>query len=177
MLGECVEENKEEYTIFLDIDCIPLSPVSFTHFFDSRWPITSGSLMGAAQRASHIRNNNHIYVGPFCMAFKNSVYRELGSPSFMESYRGDVGEEITYRWQEKNHPVVYIYPSDVEQPLWDLIPGVQFGIGTTYENLFYHAFCIRAGGEPQIRFTRKCQEVVDVYDCRTKAREQQFILK
>lgn len=173
LLRKCVEENKDEYTIFLDVDCVPLSPVSFSYFFTSRWSIASGALMGAAQRANHLRNDKHIYVGPFCMAFKNSVYWEVGGPTFGDTLRGDTGEELTYAWQEKGKPVIYIYPSDVERPLWDLIEGVQFGIGTTYENLFYHAFCIRAGAEPQELFLKKCKEVVEIYDYNFKEREQE----
>lgn len=174
MLRECVEENREEYTIFLDIDAIPLTPMSFTYLFDTRWSVTSGALVGAAQRASHIVNGNHIYVGPFCMAFKNSVYWELGGPTFNDTYRGDVGEELTYAWQAKGKPVFFIYPSDVEKPLWNLLPDVQFGLGTTYEGLFYHMFCIRSGPDVQLRFIKKCKEVISAYNSKINEKAEVF---
>lgn len=171
-MAACVDENKEELSVFLDIDCIPLAPISFTYLMDARWSASAGALIGAAQRANHIKNNAHMYVGPFCMAFKNSVYRELGSPSFAETWRGDVGEELTYTWQEKNKPVFFIYPSDVEKPMWDLIDNVsQFGLGTTYENLFYHSFCIRGGGSHETQFLKKCKSVLKNYDAAVKEKE------
>lgn len=159
-IAQCVEENKNEITVLLDIDCIPLAPYSLTYLLDNRWSAANGALVGAVQRANHINNKAHLYVGPFCMAFKNSTYKELGSPKFNETYRGDVGEELTYVWQEKSKPVYFLWPSDVEKPLWSLIDKVSnFGLGTTYESLFYHAFCMRTG-QTERKFIKKCQEVL-----------------
>lgn len=159
-MQRCVDSNKNEISIFLDIDCIPLSKEAFRFLFDERWSCNTGSLIGCVQRANHIQNNKHLYVGPSCMAFMNQAYDEVGRPSFLETYRGDVGEELTYRWQEKGKQVTFLWPSDVQKPMWDLFDStVQFGLGTKYENLFYHAFCARTF-EGQNLFLNECNRVL-----------------
>lgn len=158
-MQRCTDENKNEVTIFLDIDCIPKSKEAFRFLFDDRWSCNNGTLIGCAQRANHIKNNKHIYVGPFCMAFMNSTYEEVGRPTFLETARGDVGEELTYRWQEKGKSVAFLWPSDVQHPLWELFGTVQFGLGTTYEDLFYHTFCARTT-QGQSLFINECNRVL-----------------
>lgn len=162
-LKHCVESNEDDYTVFLDIDCIPLSPQSFPYLLDTRWSVKKGALVGCAQRANHINNGRHIYVGPFCMALKNSTYKELGSPSFHETQRGDVGEELTYTWENAKKPLYFFWPSDTRVPLWNLIEGIsEFGLGTTYEDLFYHTFCIRNSKDSERMFVEKCQQILSL---------------
>ena len=150
----CTAQNQLPITVFLDIDCVPLAENSL-QIIAKRADL--GMLVGAVQRANHLRNDCHLYVGPFCMAFSTDWYGQLGSPTFYETERGDVGEELTYRWRARNRPVYFLWPTEVRNPLWELDHGRRFGLGTTYENLFYHEFCARntAGG-----FERKCKEVL-----------------
>ena len=150
----CLATNTKPLTIFLDIDCIPLSRTAL-ELLGAR--AEKGVLVGAAQRANHINNGEHLYVGPFCCAFSNRKYLELGSPSFYETARGDVGEELTYRWQAAGAPIYLLWPSLVQQPLWELTQGIKFGMGTTYEDKFYHEFCARATAG---NFVRKCEEII-----------------
>lgn len=151
----CVAKNQWPLTVFLDIDCVPLSREAL-ELVGARAEI--GMLVGAVQRANHIKNDCHLYVGPFCMAFSNYWYARLGSPTFYETERGDVGEELTYRWREQSKPVYFLWPTEVRNPLWDLDHGRKFGLGTTYEGLFYHEFCARntAGN-----FERRCDEILE----------------
>lgn len=159
-LSACVKDNQEDITIFLDIDCIPVNKLAFAM-------LATGAkekiLVGAIQRANHIQNEDHLYVGPFCMAFSKKHYIDLGSPTFNATDRGDIGEELTYRWHEKEQTVAYFWPSQVEKPLWTLFNDVQFGIGTTYDNLFYHFFCIR-NEEMQKTFVDRCKMFMERFD-------------
>ena len=149
-------ECMDEVCIFLDIDCIPLSTNALVQIADRA---VKGMLVGAVQRANHIKNNAHLYVGPFCMAFSKKKYRELSSPSFHETYRGDVGEELTYRWQENNSSIYFLWPSFVSHPVWKLDSTKEFGYGTTYENMFFHAFGIREARSRDL-FIAKCNELL-----------------
>lgn len=150
----CLAEAKKPVVIFLDIDCIPLNQNAL-ELMAVRAEL--GMLVGAVQRANHIKNDAHLYVGPFCMALDLVTYEQLNSPTFYETERGDCGEELTYRWRERGKPVYFFWPNHVRQPLWELAHGHKFGLGTTYENMFYHEFCARnAGGE----FINLCQAVV-----------------
>lgn len=155
-ITRCIKEAKHDEIILLDIDSIPLTENAF-HFLS--WGAHRGNLVGAVQRANHIKNNEHLYVGPFCMAFSKSKYIKLGSPSFNETERGDCGEELTYVWQQKGETVRFLWPSAVEQPMWNLIAGKQFGYGTTYDDLFYHAFCSREQTTREM-FLNKCNSIL-----------------
>lgn len=155
-LSLLLARNTNPITIFLDIDCIPLSQEALLFLAEEAG---KGTLVGAVQRANHIDNDGHLYVGPFCMAFKNEQYKNLNSPTFKETLRGDCGEELTYRWSEYRQPIHTMWPSSVYYPAWNLVGDTKFGYGTTYEDKFYHAFGIREGGM-QEQFITKCQQIL-----------------
>jgi len=155
-LDKCVKENKSPLTVILDIDCIPIHENAFPILLALA---NVGSLTGAVQRANHIENNKHLYVGPFCMAFLNAYYEKFGCPSFKETPRGDCGEELTYRWQEEEWPIAFIFPTKVDTPLWDIDGKEKFGLGTVYGNIFYHHFNIRNTAMQQ-SFVKKCNLVL-----------------
>lgn len=159
-LADAVEQSKNDIIIFLDIDCVPLSDEALPFLAEGA---EQGLLVGAVQRANHVNNNAHLYVGPFSMGFSREKYYQLGCPTFTETYRGDVAEELTYRWQEDNpRSIMFLWPSHVEQPLWDLDGSYNFGLGTTYgqDSLFYHLFNAR---DPltQQKFIIKCNQVLE----------------
>ncbi len=56
--------------------------------------------------------------------------------------------------------MLFMWPSDVERPIWTLTAEESFGYGTTYDNLFYYAFCIRQGCTKDL-FLLKCRNVLD----------------
>lgn len=155
-LDQCIGKNKNEIIIFLDIDCIPLNDKALPELAIQA---KEDVLIGGIQRANHIDNKGHLYVGPFCMAFKVAKYRELGSPSFIYTRRGDRGEELTYLWEAAKLPVTMLWPSHVELPMWALKTGIMFGLGTTYEDKFYHSFGIRES-QMHDRFIQKCNEII-----------------
>lgn len=155
-LEECIKKNKSDIIVFLDIDCIPLNQKALTSLVDKAF---QGFLTGAVQRANHLQNAAHLYVGPFCMAFSFAQYKKLGCPSLKESDRGDCGEELTYMWEEKGPGIQLLWPTHVYRPAWALRESISFGYGTTYEKSFYHAFAIRQAFM-QGQFVNKCKEVI-----------------
>lgn len=178
-MKNCVESiaSENDVIMFLDIDCIPLTKTALPFLADQVAIGEGKGLVGVVQRANHIQNNKHLYVGPSCMAFSKAYYKEMGSPSFAETGRGDVAEELTYRWTEKSGHLApagknpnsyssnihFIWPFHVAYPLWDLDFDIKFGIGTTYGAagkgpLFYHSFNAR-NAEMQKIFIDKCTEV------------------
>ncbi|MGO9135681.1 MAG: glycosyltransferase [Methylovirgula sp.] len=126
--------------VLLDIDCVPISAEALPKLIEHA---RAGALVGAAQRANHIGNDNHLYAGPFLMAFSRESYRRLGSPSFRETRRGDVAEELTYRAEAQDFPIHYLWPTICEAPKWHLTGDITFGRNTVYEHAFLHAFEIR----------------------------------
>lgn len=156
-LDDLIREIRSDIVVILDVDCVPLSTRAFT-FLERN--ASQGFLSGAIQRANHLSNNAHLYVGPFCMAFDVEQYRKFGSPSFNETYRGDVGEELTYRWEQHQQPLCFMYPSSVYSPQWDIDKKIRFGYGTTYQGMFYHQFCAR-DPEQQKMFIQKCTSILE----------------
>lgn len=184
-MHQCLELSSDDVVMFLDIDCIPLHDRAFPLLYEcvqnDRWDPKEKwqGLAGAIQRANHIQNNRHLYVGPFCMAFSRNYYNRLGCPPFAETARGDVGEELTYRWTEQSgfrvtagatahkysSNIHFLWPTSCEQPAWELFGGRAFGLGTTYgavgvhPHLFYHAFNAR-DEQTKSRFLLRCNQIL-----------------
>ncbi len=152
--------------MFMDIDAIPLSEhaIEYTLYQASR-----GTLIGNIQRSNHIQNDQHVFVAPSFMAMSLNYWTWAGQPSFSETQRGDVAEEVTYAWESKGWPMrmympYYFEESPAECFSWALKDGMpHYGLGTTFElsgNLIsYHAFQIRMGGMVE-RFLSKCDSIL-----------------
>ena len=126
--------------LILDIDCIPISAHAIPSLIEAA---KAGALVGAAQRANHIGNDDHLYVGPFLMGFGRATHARLGHPSFRETKRGDVGEELTYRAEASSVPIRFLWPTSCDEAKWHLTGDIHFGRNTIYGNEFLHAFEIR----------------------------------
>lgn len=155
-MDDFIAADTHDIVIFLDIDCVPLNAVAIPALVAQA---AEGSLAGCIQRANHIDNGGHLYVGPFCMALTRRLWEDLGRPSFEPTDRGDAGEELTYRCEALGRPMHRMWPSAIETPLWDLGEGRRFGLNTEYEGAFLHAFCIRDPHNQQ-RFVERCRDIL-----------------
>jgi len=166
--------------MFLDIDCVPLTEQSIDYMFACAY---SGMLVGDAQRSNHIENNQHVFAGAHNIAFSLETYDKLGAPSCLETHRGDVAEELTYKAEENNVHVQLLMPMSFEappirmawetntEPFWRLADGMPtYGIGTTYGvigedigemALFWHCWQSFHEGQ-QERFWNKCKDILNV---------------
>jgi predicted O-methyltransferase YrrM len=142
--------------LVLDIDCIPLAPWVMPWLLGTA---LAGVVVGAAQRANHLCNDGHLYAGPCAVAFSRATFERLGRPSFRDTSRGDVGEELTYSCEQAGVPVSLLWPTSVALPKWTLRPGIEFGLGTTFGGALYHAFEISKGQTVNM-FLDKCREVL-----------------
>jgi hypothetical protein len=136
-----------DIVVLLDIDCVPITSEALLQLIAAA---EAGQLVGAAQRANHIDNDHHLFVGPFLMAFSRATYQSLGAPSFRETPRGDVGEELTYCAQACNHPICFLWPTSCEEPKWHVTGDIHCGRNTIYENAFLHAFEIRMPDQQKV---------------------------
>jgi hypothetical protein len=152
-----IRATSYETTVVLDIDCIPVSAGALELLAAEARP---DQLVGCAQRANHIDNGGHVYAGPFCCAVNRRLYMDLEAPSFAPTGRGDVGEELTYACEALGRGVKLWWPTAVEESRWKLTDQVCFGIGTTYEDRFWHLFEAR-GERNQARFVAKCIETLE----------------
>jgi len=129
-----------QFILLLDIDCVPINKNAVSKLLKQ---VQHSFMAGAAQRASHLNNNDHIYVGPFLMCINTRKYREMGRPSAVETTDGDVAEMLTYTAENLNERITFYYPSFCGQRKWRLTGDMYFGTNTVYENDFLHTFQIR----------------------------------
>lgn len=156
-LEETFDSCKEDFIVFFDIDCIPLSNNLYDIILDNIEG--KSSIIGIEQTGNP---RFHIYAGPACLGVPRSLYFDLGKPNMGQTFRSDVAEELTWRCEEEAKEVKFFKVSDVEVPKWRLGYDRQFGIGTTYsylgENVVYHQFEARLGLES---FKRKCLTILN----------------
>ena len=164
-----------DVVLFLDIDCLPVSETAIDYYVNKA---SKGILIGNAQRSGHIDNGNHLFAAPSAVALSKESYIKIGKPSAIETSRGDVAEEYTWKAEEvgvkvdMSLPTKYdrdVYRYDWEQdrrPYWTLENGLpNYGLGTTYGNqeigdMFWHNFQIRVPGQ-QEQFWKKCEDLLN----------------
>jgi hypothetical protein len=174
-LIDMLESRGHDAIMFLDIDCVPLNDGALDYMFNKAY---DGVLIGDAQRSNHIENGQHVFCAPHNVTFTIDLYRNLGNPSFLPNYRGDVGEELTFKAREANIPIEIIMPLRYDAPpirmdwepkdlppYWDLADGMpKYGVGTTFGNdngdLFWHNYQIFHPGQ-QERFWNKCEDLLN----------------
>jgi len=153
-------EGSHDYLVLFDIDAIPLRhdlvEIAYDKIRDKR------TVFGAAQQSNHIYVNgsvNHIYAGPCAFAISHEMYVALGRPTFGMTPRGDCAEEVTWRAEELGYNVCFMFPSHVQENLWRLGNGHQFGIGTTYGDLVFHAY-LPANERSKQLFLGQCKRII-----------------
>jgi hypothetical protein len=155
-LQHILKEEKTKYTVFFDVDCIPLA----SNLYDIiQEELTKEECILGIEQTGMPRY--HIYAGPACLALSSQLYKKLESPSLNQNFRSDVAEELTWRCEERAIKVKYFTVGNVEHPKWRLGYDRSFGIGTTYTfrgcNVLYHQFEIRNNSS---NFIDKCKNVL-----------------
>ena len=174
-LIDMLEQREHDAIMFLDIDALPLSENALDYFFEQAY---AGKVIGSAQRSNHIQNNQHVFAAPHNVTFTIANYRKCDNPSFMPNYRGDVGEELTFKAEENGIPVEILMPLRYDAPpirmdwepkdsppYWDLADGMpKYGIGTTFgtegNEMFWHMYQSFYPGQKE-RFIKKCEEILN----------------
>ena len=77
---------------FLDIDCIPLNKDAVNRIV--KFVAKNKSIAGGAQATNHIAPMSHIFIAPSCFFIWKPLWQALGRPSFVETDRSDVCEEV-----------------------------------------------------------------------------------
>ena len=176
MKGNNIEKKVDHDIIMcLDIDCVPLSETAIDLYIEKA---ANGKLVGNAQRTNHLDNNQHVFAAPSALAISADSFITIGSPSAIETGRGDVAEEYTFAAEKSGIvpvelfmplkfdavPLRQVWETD-QRPFWPLADGMpNYGIGTTYGDeehgeLFYHNFQIRYQ-EHEKRFWDKCESIL-----------------
>ena len=147
---------------FLDIDCIPLTKNAVTDMI--KFAAKNKSIAGCAQATNHIPPMSHIFVAPCCFFIWRPLWEAIGRPSFTETNRSDVCQEVCYIAEANGVRMKALYPSfferEPEEGVWRLHNYGLYGVGTTFQNQFYHLYQSRFQSNVDL-FIQRCKEVVD----------------
>lgn len=146
---------------FLDIDCIPLTKDAVMELV--KFAAKNKSIAGCAQATNHIPPMTHIFVAPCCFFIWKPLWEALGKPSFTETNRSDVCEEVCYIAEANGVRMKSLYPThfekEPEEGVWRLHNYGLYGVGTTFQNKFYHLYQSRFQSNVDL-FIQRCNEVV-----------------
>lgn len=153
-----LERSQEDVTVFLDIDCIPLSRDRFLH--RAHWADTFRGLAGAKACANHL-NKTKTYAGPWYLFVSVERWSKLDRCSARATDEYDVAQNLTEAWLFNKGPLALVHPSACEIPLWGFPDelAIKYGIGTTYGEDCYHLFEARSGEHTDL-FLKACERVV-----------------
>lgn len=148
---------------FFDIDCIPLQKSSTLNLI--KFVAKNKSIAGAAQASNHIPPMTHVYVAPCAFFIWRKLWVELGEPSFSETTKSDVGENVNYIAEANGVRMQALYPtkfeSEPEEGVWRLNNYGFFGIGTVFgDDQFYHLYQSRMDNNIEL-FAKRCNEVIN----------------
>lgn len=153
-INKFLKENDWSILGLFDVDCIPLNDKVVAKAIQFA---KDGGIYSVAQKANHIPNSD-VYASPAFLFISKETYDKIGSPTFIYTDRADTGGEITIKAREHGVKIQLLYPTHVEQPLWELTNNIKFGRGTTYDNSVYHSFLARK--KESMKFIKKCEEIV-----------------
>lgn len=153
--------------VWLDVDAIPLHHAALPYLISRA---QAGVLIGCIQRSNHIANGQHVYAAPSVLAFTERTFEQLGRPSFLETARGDVGEELTFGAEANNVAVELLRPQSVLGSRRWALDGSQepqYGNGTVFggapgsnqEAWFYHQYELRVPAQQPL-FLAVCEAVM-----------------
>lgn len=160
-MDHVIQNTDADVVGFLDIDCIPLAKDSVTDLV--KFVAKNKSIAGCAQATNHIPPMTHIFVAPCCFFIWKPLWLALGKPSFLETNRSDVCEEMCYVAEENGIRMKALYPSfferEPEEGVWRLHNYGLYGVGTTFQNKFYHLYQSRFQSNVDL-FIQRCKDVV-----------------
>lgn len=144
--------------VFFDIDCIPVKSDIITNSINEMG--NKICIKGIEQQCNCNSSINHIYAGPACFIISRDTYNAIGCPSFVETHRSDVGEELTHICESNGVEVLFFKKTYSVNNLWKLGENGWFGHGTEYDNgALYHQFEI---GKTSTEFINKCKSILTV---------------
>lgn len=161
-----------DYYLFIDMDAIPLRGDFWNIIYDKIKD--KNSVFGPAWTSNH-KSPNHIHAACCFLAFSSLLYQKLGFPDLRDRIaRSDNGEELSWAAAECGETISLIYPSDYYaltkaehdesgNPIrWNLGNKFEYGLGTTYGDLFFHSGMQSLARSSEI-FIRKSKRLIGEY--------------
>lgn len=164
-MNRVIENSGEDVIGFFDADCIPINPKIV---IDSvNYVKENKTFIGLAQATNNKGDPMHIFAAPSFFIIHKDCYEDMGRPSFLETARSDVAQEVTYKAQSMGIKFKLIYPTHYEgipvssggRP-WRLADYGVFGIGTLFGESIYHLYQGREN-KNALLFQKRAHEVIN----------------
>lgn len=160
-LDNVISSADSDVVVVFEPDCIPLNK-NFINYI--KYVQKNDTFIGIAQVSNHIPPRSHIYAAPGFFCIRKTAYDRLGRPSFSETKRSDVGEELCYIAEERNVKYRALMPTYFEKEstegLWYLSNLGYYGIGTVFDDSIYHLYQSRMAENIEL-FIKRCEEVIN----------------
>lgn len=141
------ESASDDIVVFCDVDAFPIR----RRAWDEAMAVASqNAIFGLAQFSNH-RPTPEVYAGPMFMAFRKSVWEQLGRPDMRSCSGYDAGEALSLEARRQGVALHLLKPTACVIPKYALGHEGIFGIGTFYgENDFFHLFESRDAAHEKI---------------------------
>ncbi|PUZ24643.1 hypothetical protein GA0116948_105284 [Chitinophaga costaii] len=152
----CRRVTDTDYLIFFDIDCIPTKRMWLNKLITDL--LEPHTIVGCAQTAHHLQDVCNLYVSPFFYAISTAYLKELHYPDLHPTDQVAAAQNLTEQVRLQQGTVRFWWPTHVEEPKWKLHhPSHKvYGLGTTYDDMVYHAFEWKNGRA----FVQKCKAIL-----------------
>lgn len=161
-MDRVMRSSTSDLIVFFDSDCVPVDKDNMMECI--KYVQKTKTFLGVAQASNHIPPKSHIYAAPAFYVIAKECWEKMGRPSFAESRRGDVAEEVSYLAEDMGMRYRCLYPSTFEREpvegVWPLGNYGYYGVGTTFDNTVYHLYQGRMGNNVQL-FADRCKEIVE----------------
>ena len=160
-MDRVMRQSKSDIVVFFDSDCVPISKDAMMECI--KYVQKTKTFLGVAQASNHIPPKSHVYAAPAFYVIAKECWEHLGAPSFLETRRGDVAEEVSYAAERMGVRYRCLYPDTFEREpvegIWPLGNFGYYGVGTTFNNTVYHLYQGRMGTNIQL-FVERCEEII-----------------
>lgn len=157
----CNNFNSDVFAFF-DVDCVPLDRKIFDDSLD--YVIKHNTFLGNAQASNHIKPKSHIFAAPSFFMITKDCYEKLNKPTFSETNRSDVAQEVSYIAEENGKRYKCLYPTKFDgvplEGVWRLGNYGFYGIGTLFQDKIYHLFQGRFNKNVEL-FQKRCNEILN----------------
>jgi hypothetical protein len=157
-----LENSTSDIVGFIENDCVPLNREIVDYSID--YVSKSGTFIGCAQVANHIPPFDHIYAAPCFYFISREFWNDIGKPSFLETPRSDVAEEISRLADENKLTYKALYPTHFERSpeegIWKLSNYGYYGIGTVFADSVYHLYQGRHQQNADL-YKLRCEQIVN----------------
>ena len=161
-MDHVMKTSKADVVGFIEPDCIPITKQIVLDA--AKYAYDNKSFVGIAQVANHLGTKSHIYAAPAFYFIHKECWDKMGQPTFRETLRADVAEEVTYRAEELGIRYRTYYPDfferEPEEGLWPLGSYGYYGVGTVFHNSIYHLYQGRMGNNAEL-YVQRCKDVIN----------------